>query len=64
MKERIIVGADGRKYITTEPQRQQRTYTLRKWQGLTDKEIEDCLEMSIHGTCRAIEAKLKEKNNG
>jgi len=62
MKERIIVGADGRKYITTEPQRQQRTYTLRKWQGLTDKEIEDCLEMSIHGTCRAIEAKLKEKN--
>jgi hypothetical protein len=44
------------------PQRQQRTYTLRKWQGLTDKEIEDCLEMSIHGTCRAIEAKLKEKN--
>ena len=35
----------------------------REWQGLTDKEIEDCLEMSIHGTCRAIEAKLKEKNS-
>lgn len=34
----------------------------REWVGLTDKEIEDCLEMSIHGTCRAIEAKLKEKN--
>ncbi len=34
----------------------------REWQGLTDKDIEDCLEMSIHGTCRAIEAKLKEKN--
>ena len=34
----------------------------REWQGLTDKEIEDCLEMSIYGTCRAIEAKLKEKN--
>jgi hypothetical protein len=34
----------------------------REWQGLTDKEIEDCLEMSIQGTCRAIEAKLKEKN--
>ena len=47
---------------TAPPQRQQRTYTLRKWQGLTDKEIEDCLEMSIHGTCRAIEAKLREKN--
>jgi hypothetical protein len=34
----------------------------REWVGLTDKEIEDCLEMSIQGTCRAIEAKLKEKN--
>jgi hypothetical protein len=33
-----------------------------EWVGLTDKEIEDCLEMSIQGTCRAIEAKLKEKN--
>ena len=36
----------------------------REWVGLRDKEIEDCLEMSIQGTCRAIEAKLKEKNNG
>jgi len=36
--------------------------SARAWVGLTDKEIEDCLEMSIHGTCRAIEAKLKEKN--
>jgi len=36
----------------------------KEWVGLTDKEIEDCLEMSIQGTCRAIEAKLKEKNNG
>jgi hypothetical protein len=36
----------------------------REWVGLTDKDIEDCLEMSIHGTCRAIEAKLKEKNGG
>ena len=34
----------------------------RDWVGLTDKDIEDCLEMSIQGTCRAIEAKLKEKN--
>ncbi len=34
----------------------------REWVGLTDKDIEDCLEMSIQGTCRAIEAKLKEKN--
>ncbi len=35
----------------------------REWVGLTDEDIEDCLEMSIQGTCRAIEAKLKEKNN-
>ena len=34
----------------------------REWQGLTDKEIENCFEMSMFGTCRAIEAKLKEKN--
>ena len=37
-------------------------YKQREWVGLTDKDIEDCLEMSIQGTCRAIEAKLKEKN--
>ena len=43
-----------RSLYTTPPQRE--------WQGLTDDEIEDCLEMSIQGTCRAIEAKLKEKN--
>lgn len=35
----------------------------RTWAGLTEEDIEDCLEMSIQGTCRAIEAKLKEKNN-
>lgn len=34
----------------------------REWVGLTDKDIEDCLEMSIQGTCRAIEVKLKGKN--
>lgn len=32
-RERIIVGADGRKYITTEPQ-----IDKREWQGLTDEE--------------------------
>jgi hypothetical protein len=36
--------------------------TQRPWVGLTDEEIEDCIEMSIQKTCRAIEAKLKEKN--
>lgn len=34
----------------------------KEWQGLTDDEIENCFEMSMFGTCRAIEAKLKEKN--
>jgi hypothetical protein len=34
----------------------------REWVGLTDVDIEDCMEMSIQKTCRAIEAKLKEKN--
>jgi len=36
----------------------------RQWQGLTDEEINDCMEMSIQKTCRAIEAKLREKNGG
>jgi hypothetical protein len=35
----------------------------RPWVGLTDEELADCLDMSIQKTCRAIEAKLKEKNN-
>jgi len=39
---------------TTPPQR--------TWVALTDEEISDCMEMSIQKTCRAIEAKLKEKN--
>ena len=39
-----------------------REQTKREWQGLTDEEIENCFEMSMFGTCRAIEAKLKEKN--
>ena len=34
----------------------------RPWVGLTDDEVEDCMEMSIQKTCRAVEAKLKEKN--
>ena len=34
----------------------------RLWVGLTEADIEDCMEMSIQKTCRAIEAKLKEKN--
>jgi len=34
----------------------------RPWVGLTDEELADCLDMSIQKTCRAVEAKLKEKN--
>ena len=34
----------------------------REWVGLTDEELSDCMDMSIQKTCRAIEAKLKEKN--
>ena len=34
----------------------------RTWVGLTDEELADCMDMSIQKTCRAIEAKLKEKN--
>ena len=41
---------------------QGKKFAEKEWVALTDKEIEDCLEMSIQGTCRAIEAKLKEKN--
>ena len=34
-----------------------------EWIDLTDAEINDCISMSIQKTCRAVEAKLKEKNN-
>jgi hypothetical protein len=34
----------------------------RTWVGLTDEEIAHCLNMTLEKTCRAIEAKLKEKN--
>ena len=40
---------------TTPPQRE--------WVGLTDADIADCMEMSIQKTCRAVEAKLKERNS-
>jgi len=39
---------------TTPPQR--------PWVGLTDEEIESCANWRWMTTCRAIEAKLKEKN--
>ena len=39
-----------------------RMATQRTWVSLTDEEVEDCMEMSIQKTCRAIEAKLMSKN--
>lgn len=38
------------------------TPSKREWVGLTDEEINDCMSMSIQKTCRAVEAKLREKN--
>lgn len=49
------------------PQRQQRTYTLRKWVGLTDEEAEQIVDAHWNDPSmfiEAIENKLKEKNNG
>lgn len=34
----------------------------REWVGLTEAEINNCMSMSIQKTCRAVEAKLKQKN--
>jgi DNA-directed RNA polymerase specialized sigma24 family protein len=53
---------------TALPQRQQRTYTLRKWQGLTDEEIEEGQKQSwvdkqaFESAVWWAEEKLKEKN--
>ena len=57
---------------TVPPQRQQRTYTLRKWVGLTDEEILEEYRQSYGDDgdltdvyfARAIETKLMEKNSG
>jgi hypothetical protein len=59
MTERIIVGADGRYYITTEPKTNER-----EWQGLTDEEIKDILDCGSSNlvNIKKAEQKLKEKN--
>ncbi len=36
----------------------------RQWVGLTDEEAQKCRRGTWQATFRAIEAKLKEKNNG
>jgi len=46
---------------TAPPQRQQRTYTLRKWQGLTAKDLAEIPPSCYEGAIWA-DAKLKEKN--
>ena len=48
---------------TCSPQRQQRTYTLRKWQGLTAKDLAEIPPSCYEGAIWA-DAKLKEKNSG
>jgi hypothetical protein len=63
-------GLDPRRKFDVAPQRQQRTYTLRKWQGLTDEEIleeyrqayGDDGDLTDVYFARAIEAALKAKN--
>ena len=63
MTDRIVIGANGRKYITREP-------APRPWVGLTDEEIKEIIgpwgDTPIKGYTRKlfdqIEAKLKEKN--
>ncbi len=63
-----VCAAEGHRI--QKPQRQQRTYTLRKWQGLTDDEILEEYRQSYGDDgdltdvyfAHAIETKLKEKN--
>jgi hypothetical protein len=65
-----VCAAEGHRI--QKAQRQQRTYTLRKWQGLTDDEILEEYRQSYGDDgdltdvyfARAIESKLKEKNSG
>ena len=67
MTTRIVTDANGRKHITNEPllHPPQRT-----WVGLTDEEIKELRLKTFdavatnHEVYRAIEAKLKDKNNG
>jgi hypothetical protein len=41
-------------------------YTKQEWQGLTDADIEEFVNMELgtHDLCLEIEAKLQEKNGG
>ena len=50
----VAYHSDGTRTVRIAPKR--------PWVGLTEEEIEECMEMSIQKTCRAVEAKLKELN--
>ena len=52
--EQLPVGTEF--YTTPQPQRQ--------WVGLTKDEMDDCECGWYYQTCKALEAKLKEKNGG
>ena len=69
MTTRIITDSNGRKHITNEPLLHP---PQRQWVGLTDEQIGEIAVKSQEGVsphddtlrfARAIEAKLKEKNN-
>jgi hypothetical protein len=69
MDDRILVDANGRKYIMREPQLHPH---LREWISLTDEDIAQACGFGEHTTtslqhmliaiARAIEAKCKDKN--
>ena len=61
---RVITGSDGRKYLTDEPLLHP---PKREWVGLTDDEINYFCHLAYTGDeefLLAVQAKLKEKNNG
>ena len=60
MTTRIVTDVNGRKHITNEPllHPPQRT-----WVGLTDEDELDWDGGDLKSLVKAIEAKLKEKNN-
>lgn len=63
MTERIIIDSNGRKHITNEPLL--RSPPQRPWVGLSLTEQADCYANAEDGNdfYKAIEAKLKEKND-
>lgn len=55
----------GHRSATKEPVYTTPPAAQRQWVGLTDEEIDDCIDQEDYlpyATCKAIEAKLREKN--